>query len=387
MFKDVIKKNIRKAIMGFFYLFRDRKKKSIFFYSFSGNQYSDNPRAISEYIHQIRPDIKIYWLLKRKIDTIPEYVECVDGHSFLKVCRIQSQANAWVFNNVVSDSTFKGKKTLYIQTFHGDRALKKVGYDAQEAMGVKYRKNNNIYIENKICNYWVSGSIFAENYVKTAYGYYGDFLKFGTPRDDCLVKIDSYQDEIQQIRNKLKIPDNCKVLLFAPTFRDAAVGLQSIDVDLDRCLRILRDNNEEWICLIRAHSSSKGLNKSYNNDRTYDVSEYPDMKDLLLISDILITDYSSCACDFILTKRPTILAQFDIDFYTKECRSLSITCEEAGFLVANTQDDLDVLLKNLHSTDHCEIEKKVDSYFGTYETGNATEKISEVICNWIDDAL
>ena len=107
-------------------------------------------------------------------------------------------------------------------------------------------------------------------------------------------------------------------------------------------------NNEEekWVCLVRAHSLSKGLCVENRKD-IIDVSLYPDMTDLLLISDILITDYSSSAGDFILQHKSTILALFDIEDYSRNCRFFNFDLKELKFIKAFSQSKLDVILQNI----------------------------------------
>ena len=106
-----------------------------------------------------------------------------------------------------------------------------------------------------------------------------------------------------------------------------------------------------------------------------DVTPYPDMADLLLIADLLITDYSSCAGDFLLTGKPVILAHFDRDDYEAQGRPLWVNPNEAGYLVAKNQGELNRILSNLYSYDHQAIACKVNRFYGTKETGQSSEVI------------
>ena len=171
--------------------------------------------------------------------------------------------------------------------------------------------------------------------------------------------------------------------MFAPTYRDSIKGKQSSQVDINECLQCLKENGENWICLVRAHSSSKGLSVDLN-ESIIDVSHKYDMTDLLLISDCLITDYSSCAGDFILTNRPCILAQFDRDEYENHSRELWIDPDETGFLIAKTQEELNHILENLYSYNHTEIAQKVNQFYGTHETGNSSVITAKKIINWMN---
>ena len=99
------------------------------------------------------------------------------------------------------------------------------------------------------------------------------------------------------------------------------------------------------------------------------------MADLLLIADLLITDYSSCAGDFLLTGRPLVLAHFDIKHYEEQGRSLWVDPVEAGYLVAKNQDELNQILSNLYSYDHKAIADKINRFYGTKETGQSSEAV------------
>ena len=110
-----------------------------------------------------------------------------------------------------------------------------------------------------------------------------------------------------------------------------------------------------------------------------DVTDYPDMADLLLVADMLITDYSSCAGDFLLTGKPVVLAHFDRQDYQDKHRTLWVNVEEAGYLVAKNQQELNSLLSRINTYNHQEIDKKVLDYYGTKESGNSAEAVAHRI--------
>ena len=134
------------------------------------------------------------------------------------------------------------------------------------------------------------------------------------------------------IFSNLNIYKNIHILLYAPTFRDKSNrSSQKVNIDIDGILKILNNEEEKWVCLVRAHSLSKGLCVENRKD-IIDVSLYPDMSDLLLISDILITD---------------ILTLFDIKDYNRNCRSFNFDLKESKFIKAFSQSELDVILQNI----------------------------------------
>lgn len=381
--KKCIKEWIRYIFMFFFYHIRNRKKKRVFFISFSGKQYSDSPKVISEKLHEIAPDVEIIWLGNEKVKhVVPSYVKCVSVSS-LKSIKYMAQANVWVANSLLSNGMYKGRKTLYIQTFHGDRGFKKCGYDATFDMGEIYQKYNRRYFEEKKCDYYLTGSIFAEHFAKVAYGINCPFLKHGIPRNDILVNFSQLLPQIRSIKVNLKIEPEKKILLYAPTFRDYSRDVQNVSVDLTECLDVLCQNGEDWICLMRAHSATSNLLLQRKDNRVKNVSDYMDMADLLLIADCLITDYSSSAGDFVLTNRPIVLTHFDINEYTSNSRTLCFDPKEPGYLIAYNQNELNHILSQLSEYDHNAISEKVNSFYGTYESGKSADYVCEIIQKWL----
>jgi len=369
----VIKKWVRKTYMYFCYITRPRKGKSVFFASMRG-QYSDNPRAISECLHRMDPDIKIVWLVKSQFKQyVPDYVTIVPPTPRIAL-KAQARADAWVMNYVNQKrlGDYKGRDTFYIQTWHGDRGLKAIGYLSENSKSERF---SGYDLEH--CNLMVAGSDYGVKKARQGLHYNGEFIVEGMPRNDKLVNIDKYRDEAAEVRRQLGIDNNVKILLYAPTYRDEK-GSQQCAIDIPSSIANLEANGEKWVCLIRSHSLSKGFstpNSQLSTLNYKDVTSYPDMADLLLIADLLITDYSSCAGDFLLTGRPLVLAHFDIKHYEEQGRSLWVDPVEAGYLVAKNQDELNQILSNLYSYDHKAIADKINCFYGTKETGQSSEAV------------
>jgi CDP-glycerol glycerophosphotransferase len=175
------------------------------------------------------------------------------------------------------------------------------------------------------------------------------------------------------------LPINRKILLYAPTYRDNNRNDQLVNINLQKTIDVLNKREDNWICLIRAHVASAGLRHDYASSDILDVSKYPDMADLLLISDMLITDYSSAAADFILCRKPTILAFFDYEEYTSNCRDLNYSFEDAGFLIARNQEELEKIIFSCNSEDYINNCNKIIKYFNVIENGNSSDAIVKII--------
>ena len=136
------------------------------------------------------------------------------------------------------------------------------------------------------------------------------------------------------------------------------------------------ETGDTWKGLYRAHSLGKGIG---SNGRVLDVSDYPDMADLLLISDAVITDYSSVSGDYMLMDRPMVLALFDLDDYTKSSRQLSVSLDEVGLPIAKNMNELhSLMLKSINQKKLLGRDQAMN-YYGVTESGDSTRTVVNLI--------
>ena len=362
-----------KRLLNAFASFSGSIEKKIVFESYRGRQYSDNPRAISEAMHALYPDYKIVWVFSEETDQ-----ESCNLPSYVQVCRYGTwryrkeiaTCFAFIRNEAMTGDLFKRKGQIFIQTWHGDRGIKKILYDSLNARGISAKPYE--ISDDTLTDYFVIGSDYAERRIRTAFKYDGKVIKKGCPRNDCLI----YPKNVDLIKNRLGITDE-KVLLYAPTLRRNSKVVEAT-IDIDETIQNLNKRGGEWVCLVRAHPKSLGI-KVDSNCRIIDVSSYPDMSDLLMTADFLITDYSSCAGDYILTKKPLVLAQFDLERYLEEDRTFYVDIRETGYLIARTQEELKAYINTMSDEDFAKNCEKVLDYFGTCETGHAAEDVCRLI--------
>lgn len=360
--------------------------KFVLFNSFNGKSYSDNPRAISEKLHELYPEIKIKWIIneenRKSTCCLPNYVDAVDGNN--RFDKIKALATARVYvDNFSIPLISKSKKQLFIQTWHGDRAFKKVLYAAEN-------HNPNVVISEShpgYCDYAIAGSKYGENQYRTAFKYGGTVLLNGTPRNDILVN--ATEETIQEYRKRIADND-CKLLLYAPTLRDVSIknkdAIQKIDtLDISKTLDFLEKKDEcKWMCLLRAHPAVAKLSgANMQDERIVDVSSYEDMSHLLLVSDMLITDYSSCAGDFALMERPLILFHSDIEEYTKTSRTFYFSVDESPYFIAKTQSELEDIISGLDEINIKNNCREILNFYDTTESGKASETVANIINDWI----
>lgn len=352
--------------------------KKVIFSSFEGRSYNDNPRAISEKLHELCPEAEIVWLFQTSVIDkveVPPYVK--------KQYRItreglieQATARFWVDNFRHTESLWlNGKKQFYIQTWHGDRGFKKVGDDNEKLDHKVLRMEDQ-------CAMMIAGSEFGKGTYRTAFRFKGEVLMDGCPRNDILLRNDP--KVAADVRRRMGIPDGVKLLMYAPTYRDALERCaQDAVLDISRTLDHLEaTTGEQWRCLYRAHYLNTGLNVR-EDSRLIDATKWPEMSELLLITDMLITDYSSCGGDFALLRRPLFLYHADAEEYLRESRSFYFDIEKSPFLVAHDQQELEALIDRTDAEAARENCEALDRFFGTTETGHA----SEAVCRYIMERM
>lgn len=351
------------------------------FSSFQAKAYNDNPRYISEMLHQMRPDTKIVWLWRKDVNleklATPDYVRNVYAISFRGLLE-QATARVWVDNVKKSESLYISPKQFYVNTWHGDRGFKRVGAD-----------NNKLNMRHprleKKCSMMLAGSDFGENVYRTAFDYQGEVMKAGCPRNDLLINPDPAVAD--KVRKGLGIPADARVLIYAPTFRDTSrKDKQHSGLDILRTLKCFEETTgEKWVCLFRAHyMASQGLDFEQLKGRIIDATRWPEMAELLLIGDALISDYSSCTCDFTLTRRPAFLYIEDLDDYTGKDRELYFDLEKSPFLLARNMEELEALIRTTDAEKAREVAQQLDAFYKTCETGHATRSACEYIIDKLD---
>jgi len=358
----------------------------VLFCSFRGKQYSDNPRAISEKLHELDPSVKILWLIGnsrdqelRKAMAIPGYVKVVE-YGTPAADRAMVQSAVWVYNNDLPYGTWKRKNQYYIQTWHGDRGFKLVRYDAQAVMGDAGYKALYM-VEDKICNLCVAGSDEGESKYRTAFAYHGEIMKEGCPRNDCLIHRDL--EYALSIRKRLGLGDE-QILLYAPTFRDQKKGKQKVDLDFAALKKALEESTgKPWKILVRGHSLAGKLVYGAEENVVMDVSGYRDMAELLMITDLLISDFSSTVNDYALMEKPIVLYLNDYEEYRKENRELKYDAGNLGYPVAYNMEELLRFVREMNSMDFQKICRSVLDGYGASESGRASEAVAGRILEFL----
>ncbi|MBR4400681.1 MAG: CDP-glycerol glycerophosphotransferase family protein [Synergistes sp.] len=363
-------------------------KGCAYFSSFTG-MYNDNPRHISEKLHEIAPDIGIYWAISDDCrETLPDYIRRVRwGSAAADRLRFSCEA---VIDNYLGVSVpcgaglfrlarplVKRSGQLTISTWHGT-PLKKIGLD-------DIGSNSKFYKERQLCSDFIiagcrhTADILAGASQRTPYPIY----LTGTPRNDILVN--AVRSDIEGLKNKLGLPSGKKTVLFAPTFRDDAElsgAAQMRELDIKSLLALFAKRfGGDWVFVFRTHNlaaDAAGIGKC-GSCGVIDGNSHEDMADYLACADALITDYSSAMFDFALTGRPCFLFAPDREHYENQERGFYFDYDSLPFPHAGTNAGL---LDKISSFDAQEYARGIKEFMrmtGNVEDGRASERIARCI--------
>jgi len=205
-------------------------------------------------------------------------------------------------------------------------------------------------------------------------------LKSGYPRNDILSAPDR-DARAHQIKEQLGIPQDKKIILYAPTWRDDdyyGVGDYKFTLKLD-INRLRRELGDEYVLVLRTHYFiTEHLDTTGFGDFVYNESSYDDIAELYLISDVLITDYSSVFFDYAILKRPILYFVYDYEKYGSVLRGFYLDMEKdlPGPLL-KTNDDVLAALHNLPQVtrDYAAAYKTFSQRFNAWEDGHATQRV------------
>ncbi|WP_407374723.1 CDP-glycerol glycerophosphotransferase family protein [Methanobrevibacter sp.] len=349
------------------------KNKQIMFESMLGRKYSCNPRYIYEYLDENHPDWKCIWSLRDEHRPIKGNGIKVRRNS-LKYFYYLATSKYLINNGTFFENYVKRKNQVQVQTMHAT-PYKTLGMDSPgnyetEESRREYIKNTNLW------DYITIQGVFTEDKTKTAYGFENEHLRFGYPRTDILFTKNNEED-IRKIKEKFGIPLDKKVILYAPTWR--VIHDFELMLDLNSLQKSLSD---EYVLIIRTHHVSSKDGDDIENGFVYDLSNFEVAEDIFLISDILITDYSSVMFDYALLDRPILLFTYDLAEYTNNLRGLyfDLTKNNPGPILFTSKEVEEAILNiDEIENEYKPCREKFKKKFLTYECGNSSEKIMKTI--------
>ncbi|MFG2087652.1 MULTISPECIES: CDP-glycerol glycerophosphotransferase family protein [unclassified Spirillospora] len=340
----------------------------VVFDSHEGTRYSCNPKAIYEELIRRKPNLECVWISRDGQFAVEGKARTVLAGS-REHYRVLARAR-YVVTNVGLPSWYaKRAGQTYVQTWHGT-PLKRLAHDLSD---MPYQRTERFdWTEREVARWdlLLSPSPFATQVMRRALRYEGEILETGYPRNDIL-STPEWESIGARIRKRLGIPDGKKAVLYAPTWRDDrhhAPGGYGFSLELD--VETLRQAlGEDHVLLLRPHplitdrdpssTSAPTTGGSTTGDFVIDVSRYPDIAELYMAADVLVTDYSSAMVDYAILGRPIVLFAYDLERYRDHVRGFCLDLEaEAPGPVVTTSAEVAEAVRRAPDTE----ERYADAY-------------------------
>lgn len=352
--------------------------------NFSGRGYGDNPKYIVDELLKLNDDLDIVWEVTDPDEIVPKGVRKT---RFNRISGIKELATAGVWiDNVKSKKPIKKKGQFYLQTWHGGIALKGIENQVEKYLPVDYIENSKR--DSKQIDLMISDSKWTTSLFSTDFWYKGKVVETGFPRNDVLVK--EPEEVINKVYNFFKIKKDKKILLYAPTFRDNNPNLNVFNFDFNKIVSFFNKKfDSEYVTLIRLHPNVVDLMKknnifNFDNKKLFDATLYPDMQELLVACDVLITDYSSSMFDAMIAKKKIFILAKDYKEYATNDRPLLFNIKQD--LPFTFSQNLDELKLNVANYDKKEYEIGINKFIKSLELkedGNASKRVAKIIMKQI----
>ena len=349
----------------------------VFFDLFSRNGNGDSIRPIAEELRKRRPDLKFFFCDKKRhrkkhIDMADEIIT----EKTLKFKYVCSKAKYIISPMGFPNGGKKREGQVFIQTWHGC-PIKKI-YLSRNNQNKKFNKYIKQFEQTDY--FCTQADIHSENLAEALNLPMNKFINTGLPRNDILFNA---TDEFKQnLKKELGLPKDKKVILYCPTWRRYDYKAQ-LPFDLEK---IKKELGNEYVLLLRSHVGKHTWVDKHNkpieifdNEFCFNGGDYPECTHLFLISDLMITDYSSLVFDFAITKKPQILYIYDYEDYKKEFDLYFDYKDFSPFPKPTDEDQLIETIKNYPEI-HDAYEDFVKKYV-LYDKGDATRQVIDKFLN------
>jgi CDP-glycerol glycerophosphotransferase len=350
-------------------------RDAVLFESFQGKVIGDNPLDIFNELKQRFPKLELIWATGKGTQAPPgargvrfgsrEWLQALATSKYL----VNNTNFPWYFRKVPGQ--------IYLQTWHGT-PLKRLGRDIPN----NYLTKSYLDTMDREATYWdylISPSPFCTEVFPSSFGYQGNIIETGYPRNDRLSKISGTQR--QQIRERIGVSDpSTFVVMYAPTWRDynrsATGNWQSVNF-MDENIEL----PEGFQMIYRGHTNTHAVHNAGVAGRAIDVTLYPDVTELYIAADVLITDFSSVMFDYTVTGKPILFLAPDLERYRSE-RGFYFDFEAlAPGPILNT--DAEVLqalgridqISKLYEPRYRDWQEK----FNSLEDGNAAKRVVDIV--------
>ena len=359
-------------------------EKMIFFESFFGKSYTGNPKYLYEAMLEMGMDKEytFVWAYsgddKEIIPGNPIIVDRFEPGDYYKYLALSKY---WI-NNIIFPIHTKRPGNVYLQTWHGT-PLKKLGYDIT-IPGPEVQGRENFYNESRNWDYLISSNPYSTKIFKRAFKYDKEVLEDGYPINDIFFKDNA--EFVKNLKSKLGIEENKKIILYAPTWKDDEQNESwehyfNLEIDLER---LYEEFSDEYVVILKMHhlvSENLRIDEKLK-DFAIDLSSYDDIQELYVLSDILITDYSSVFFDYANSRRPILFFVPDLNHYIENVRGLYLNMEKElpGPLIKDNDELIDII-KNIDDVSS-EYSDKYDEFYERFCSlckGDSAKRIIEKV--------
>jgi CDP-glycerol glycerophosphotransferase len=382
--------NILKQLVLVFYRLMTKvlpiNHRIILFESNMGRNYTGNPKAVYEEMLRLGLDksYRCYFILEDMGTIIPGTAKKIKRNRF-RYFYYFAIAGIWISDTRFPKYIIKRPGTIYIQTWHGT-PLKKLALDLDavymsgESSLEDYKRN--FYNNVQTWDYLISQNNYSTNIFRKAFGFEKEILEIGYPRNDILFRMNNKED-IYKIKESLGLLHDKRVILYAPTWRDNeyyANGIYKFNTGLDFPL-LMKELKGDTIWLVKYHYLIKdAIDWSEYKDFIYEFDKDYDISLLYLISDMLVTDYSSVMFDYSILKRPMLFYCYDLCEYKDKLRGFyfDFMKEAPGPVVETTE----ALIKSIKEYDYEIYRDRYEAFIGKYnhaDDGNASAEVIKII--------
>ncbi|MFD1399700.1 CDP-glycerol glycerophosphotransferase family protein [Lacticaseibacillus suilingensis] len=358
------------------YLFRVRKNK-IVCSSFRGQKFSGNSAEVVKSLLQTKVPLDIVWLALDVREPVPQGVRVVKYNS-LKSYYELSTARVWIDDFRKRYFPRKKASQVYYQLWHGSLPLKKIEKDASTKLEATYVSDAKR--DGYITDFMVAGSKFAAEIYKSAFWMHGKVLMLGTPTVDKLFTKPT-EGTLLSLRASLGLRPNERIVLYCPTFRET-FSLGDYTLNSEKLLQELANVwGGEWRLLIRLHPNARTHEPEVvaANPGSLGVTGFPNVEDLIIASDLVITDFSSVMFEGLYADTPTFILAKDYDAYVASERGVYDIINHLPFTIAHSNYELIDSVSAFVERDYLKNRQDFLTLIGSVENGHAAQGVAASI--------
>lgn len=354
------------------------QENKIILSSYDGMGYRCNCKYIAERLLRDKAPVELVWLVSDdSISDLPDGIGKVVINS-PQFYREVLTAKVYITNTVHLLYEHKREGQFFINTWHGYGPFKLAEGDVNKDAISRERYARS----NGAVDLFITASSFYTYIYRRSFYYQGEVLECGAPRNDVFF----YANDLgKKIRNKYQIPQEKGIVLYAPTFRSmAGDSFAKYNLNWKYILSALKDRfAKEYVVVYKLHHYMYKLvaEQGMYGD-AIEATFYPDIQELLVASDIVITDYSSLMWDFSLQRRPVFLYQNDEDEYTGE-RGFYAPVREWPYPKAHSQKELAEQILRFDMDKYIAELNTFFEKYGSCDDGHASERVVKRIMDEI----